>query len=83
MVFSIEPKIINPPKNRHDYQLSEAIRLTGAEISELTDNIDEGVKSTRQVVQGVDRSLGSAKAGVKSRYQIRLNFIFMESETLF
>ncbi|BBH39675.1 alanine racemase [Microcystis viridis NIES-102] len=26
MVFSIEPKIINPPKNRHDYQLSEAIR---------------------------------------------------------
>jgi len=26
VVFSIEPKIINPPKNRHDYQLSEAIR---------------------------------------------------------
>jgi hypothetical protein len=42
----------------------EAIRLTGAEISELTENIDEGVKSTRQVVQGVDRSLGSAKAGL-------------------
>jgi alanine racemase len=26
VVFSIEPKIINPPKNRHDYQLSEVIR---------------------------------------------------------
>ncbi|MCZ8190444.1 MAG: alanine racemase, partial [Microcystis sp. LE19-338.1B] len=26
MTFSIEPKIINPPKNRHDYQLSEVIR---------------------------------------------------------
>ena len=42
----------------------EAIRLTGAEISELTENIDEGVKSPRQVVQGVERSLGSAKAGL-------------------
>jgi hypothetical protein len=42
----------------------EAIRLTGAEISELTENIDEGVKSASQVVQGVDRSLGSTKAGL-------------------
>ena len=39
----------------------EAIRLTGLEISDLTDDVSEGVKSAGQVVQNVDQSLSSAK----------------------
>lgn len=39
----------------------QAIRLTGLEISELTDEIDESVKSTGRVVKQVDRSLESAR----------------------
>ena len=43
----------------------EAIRLTGLEISELTDDIDEGVKSASGVVKQVDQSLDGAKKQVK------------------
>lgn len=39
----------------------EAIRLTGLEISELTDDVSEGVQSAGKVVKQVDRSIGSAK----------------------
>ncbi len=39
----------------------EAIRLTGLEISELTDDVSEGVQSAGDVVKQVDRSIGSAK----------------------
>ncbi|MEG3974543.1 DUF948 domain-containing protein [Microcoleus sp. herbarium8] len=39
----------------------EAIRLTGHEISELTDDVSDGVQSAGEVVKQVDRSLGSAK----------------------
>jgi uncharacterized protein YoxC len=39
----------------------EAIRLTGLEISELTDDVSEGVQSAGEVVKQVDRSLGTAK----------------------
>ncbi|NJR20789.1 MAG: DUF948 domain-containing protein [Richelia sp. CSU_2_1] len=39
----------------------EAIRLTGLEISELTDDVTEGVQSAGKVVKQVDRSIGSAK----------------------
>jgi len=39
----------------------EAIRLTGLEISELTDDVSDGVKSASQVVKQVDRSIDSAK----------------------
>lgn len=39
----------------------EAIRLTGMEISDLTDDVNEGVKSATQVVKQVDRSVGTAK----------------------
>ena len=39
----------------------EAIRLTGLEISDLTDDISEGVKSAGQVVKRVDRSIGEAQ----------------------
>ena len=43
----------------------EAIRLTGLEISELTDDLDEGVKSASGVVKQVDQSLDGAKKQVK------------------
>jgi len=39
----------------------EAIRLTGLEISELTDDVSDGVKSASQVVKQVDRSIDGAK----------------------
>ncbi|UNU24399.1 DUF948 domain-containing protein [Microcoleus vaginatus] len=39
----------------------EAIRLTGLEISELTDDVSEGVQSAGEVVKQVDRSIGTAK----------------------
>jgi uncharacterized protein YoxC len=44
----------------------EAIRLTGLEISQLTEEIDEGVKSATGVVKQVDQSLAGAK---ESLYQ--------------
>ena len=43
----------------------EAIRLTGLEISDLTDDINEGVKSASQVVKQVDESLSSTKNQAK------------------
>lgn len=39
----------------------EAIRLTGLEITDLTDEVNEGVKSATQVVKQVDRSVVGAK----------------------
>jgi uncharacterized protein YoxC len=39
----------------------EAIRLTGLEISDLTDDVSEGVKSAGQVVKQVDQSLSGAR----------------------
>lgn len=61
----------------------EAIRLTGLEISELSDEINDGVKSASGVVKQVDLSLSSARkqiskaqvgthsvvAGVKAAWQ--------------
>jgi len=61
----------------------EAIRLTGMEISELTDDLTEGVNHASGVVKQVDRGLGdvrkqaetmsvktrSAIAGVKAAWQ--------------
>jgi hypothetical protein len=43
----------------------EAIRLTGLEISDLTDDVSEGVKSAGQVVKQVDQSLTGAKNQAK------------------
>ena len=42
----------------------EAIRLTGAEIVQLTEEIDEGVKSAAGVVKQVDKSLTGTKDGI-------------------
>ena len=39
----------------------ETIRMTGLEISELTDDVSEGVQSAGQVVKQVDRTLDGAK----------------------
>lgn len=39
----------------------EALRLTGLEISELTDDITEGVQSAGEVVKQVDETLNTAK----------------------
>ncbi|MBD6618845.1 DUF948 domain-containing protein [Komarekiella sp. 'clone 1'] len=39
----------------------DAIRMTGLEITDLTDDVSEGVKSAGQVVKQVDQSLDSAK----------------------
>ena len=43
----------------------EAIRLTGLEITELTDDVTEGVQSAGQVVQQVNQSLVTAQTGAK------------------
>lgn len=43
----------------------QAIRLTGLEISDLTDDVSEGVQSAGQVVKQVDQSL----AGVRQQAQ--------------
>ncbi|MEH2303524.1 MAG: DUF948 domain-containing protein [Nostoc sp.] len=39
----------------------EAIRVTGLEITDLTDDVGEGVKSASQVMRQVDQSLDSAR----------------------
>ncbi|MEO1373605.1 MAG: DUF948 domain-containing protein [Cyanobacteria bacterium J06635_10] len=39
----------------------EAIRLTGLEITDLTDDVSEGVKGASGVVQQVDQTINSAK----------------------
>ncbi len=39
----------------------EAIRLTGLEITDLTDDVSEGVKSANDVVKQVDQSILKAK----------------------
>lgn len=43
----------------------ESIRLTGLEISDLTDDVSEGVKSASQVVKQVDQGISGAKNQVK------------------
>ncbi|MHC5832844.1 MAG: DUF948 domain-containing protein, partial [Nostoc sp.] len=39
----------------------EAIRVTGLEIADLTDDVGEGIKSASQVAKQVDQSLDSAR----------------------
>ncbi len=42
-----------------------AIRLTGLEITELTDDIDTGVKSASDIVKQVDNSLNVTQTQIK------------------
>ena len=50
--------------NREFPPTLEAIRLTGLEISELTDELDQGVKNATEFIQTVDQGLTAAKATV-------------------
>jgi uncharacterized protein YoxC len=43
----------------------ESIRLTGIEITELTDDVSDGVKSASQVVKNVDKGIDGAKSQAK------------------
>ncbi len=43
----------------------EAIRLTGLEITQLTEEIDDGLISATGVVKQVDKSLGGARQGIE------------------
>ncbi|RMF27327.1 MAG: DUF948 domain-containing protein [Cyanobacteria bacterium J083] len=47
----------------------EALRLTGLEISELTEDINQGVSSATEVVKQIDKSIGLTKQTV-SQVQI-------------
>ena len=50
--------------NREFPSTLEAIRLNGLEISELTDDVDTGIKSAASLVHQVDLGLDSAKQQV-------------------
>lgn len=43
----------------------EAIRLTGLEISDLTDDVSEGVQNAGQVVQQVNQSISGVRQGAR------------------
>ncbi|NEP08009.1 MULTISPECIES: DUF948 domain-containing protein [Okeania] len=43
----------------------EAIRLTGIEISELTDDVNDSVQSAGEIVKQVDRSIGNVRQQTK------------------
>lgn len=52
---------------RHEFPPTlEAIRLTGMEINELKDDINEGVKSATEVVKQVDEGINSTRRQVKN-----------------
>ncbi|MEH2465013.1 DUF948 domain-containing protein [Nostoc sp.] len=54
----------------------EAIRVTGLEITDLTDDVGEGVKSASQVMKQVDQSLDSARIQAQS-LQVGTRSIFV------
>ncbi|MBD1938370.1 DUF948 domain-containing protein [Microcoleus sp. FACHB-68] len=58
----------------------EAIRLTGMEISDLTDDVSEGVNSATDVVKQVDQTLGSAKQQAK-KAQVTTRSVFAGIQT--
>jgi len=58
----------------------EAIRATGIEITDLTDDVSEGVKSASQVVKQVDQSLDSAKRQAQN-LQVGTRSIFVGVKT--
>lgn len=47
--------------NREFPPTLEAIRLTGLEISELTDDLNDGVQNVTEIIQTVDQTLTEAK----------------------
>lgn len=70
--------------NREFPPTLEAIRLTGQEVTELTDDLNQGISNATGVVQQVDRGLVTAKrqvqqssvglvAGVKAAWKVWRN----------
>ena len=55
--------------NREFPPTLEAIRLTGKEVGELTDELNQGINSATGVVKQVDKSLVSAKQQVQQVQQ--------------
>lgn len=53
----------------------ESIRLTGLEISDLTDDVSQGVQSAGRVVQQVDEGVGSARQQVQ-KVQVTTRSVF-------
>ncbi|BAZ08627.1 hypothetical protein NIES4071_04320 [Calothrix sp. NIES-4071] len=58
----------------------DAIRTTGLEITDLTDDVSEGVKSASQVVKQVDQSLEGARKQAQS-VQIGTRSLFAGMKT--
>ncbi|MCP6758187.1 MAG: DUF948 domain-containing protein [Fischerella sp. CENA71] len=54
----------------------DSIRMTGLEITDLTDDLSEGVKSASGVVKQVDQSLNSAKQQAQN-IQINTRSVFV------
>jgi hypothetical protein len=54
----------------------EAIRVTGLEITDLTDDVSEGVKSASQVAKQVDQTLDSARIQAQN-LQVSTRSIFV------
>ena len=55
--------------NREFPPTLEAIRLTGTEVGELTNDINQGISSARGVVKQVDRGLVNAQQQVQQAQQ--------------
>ncbi|MEM1392190.1 MAG: DUF948 domain-containing protein, partial [Cyanobacteria bacterium P01_H01_bin.150] len=58
----------------------EAVRLTGLEITDLTDDVSEGVESASGVVKQVDKSINSAKKQAQN-VQVGTRSIFVGVKT--
>ena len=61
--------------NREFPPTLEAIRLTGKEVGELTDDLNQGVSNATGVVKQVDRSLVTAKQQVQQVQQSSVGVI--------
>ncbi|MBR8840316.1 MAG: DUF948 domain-containing protein [Stigonema ocellatum SAG 48.90 = DSM 106950] len=58
----------------------DAIRMTSLEITDLTDDVSEGVKSAGQVVKQVDQSIDSAKKQAQN-IQVGTRSVFVGVKT--
>ena len=61
--------------NREFPPTLEAIRLTGKEVGELTDDLNQGISNATGVVEQVDRGFVTAKQQVQQVQQSSVGFI--------
>ncbi|MEL6495514.1 MAG: hypothetical protein AAFQ41_10385 [Cyanobacteria bacterium J06623_7] len=61
--------------NREFPPTLEAIRLTGKEVGELTDDLNQGISNATGVVQQVDRGLVTAKQQVQQVQQSSVGLV--------